>query len=364
MTETRASNPLVEQFRKGGTPRDLRLMAAQGTLPLAPLDLLELLLLLTGDGDAEVSDAATRTLVERPVDELAPIARDRATPPGLLSWILGNRKEREVLEPALQNVTTPDEAIESVAPRLPTELAELVVINQTRLLRRTSLLEAIESNPSLNRDQQRRLYELRESFHIGAEHAEQTPPSAPPPPVAEPAPPAEAAAAPEELAEEPEPASEEEAIARLLSPEERGEPEKLSVVQRLYRMNTAQKIIQALKGNREDRAILVRDPNRLISMAVLGSPRLTETEIESFAGMKNVSAEVLRAIGNHREWTKKYGVISSLVRNPRTPLGVSLGMISRLNPRDVKGLSIDRNVPEVIRKQAKKFVKEPGAARR
>jgi hypothetical protein len=131
-------------------------------------------------------------------------------------------------------------------------------------------------------------------------------------------------------------------------------------VQRLYRQNTAQKMISALKGTREDRAILVRDPNRLVSSAVLGSPKLTDVEVESFAGMKSLSAEVLRKIGNHREWMKRYGVAVNLVKNPRTPLAISLGLVSRLNPRDIKSLAVDRNVPEVIRKQALKFVR--GAA--
>jgi hypothetical protein len=82
--------------------------------------------------------------------------------------------------------------------------------------------------------------------------------------------------------------------------------------------------------------------------------------------MKNVSDEILRIIGNHREWTKKYNVISNLVKNPRTPLAISLGMVARLNPRDIKGIAHDKNVPEPIRKQALKFVKTPqqsGASR-
>ena len=77
----------------------------------------------------------------------------------------------------------------------------------------------------------------------------------------------------------------------------------------------------------------------------------------TFAGMKSLSDEVLRRIGNHKEWTKRYGVIANLVKNPRTPLGISIGLVSRLNPRDIKGLAVDRNVPEVIRKQAQKFLK-------
>lgn len=151
--------------------------------------------------------------------------------------------------------------------------------------------------------------------------------------------------------------SEDQAIVHYLSDDERRETEKISAVQRLYRLNTADKVITALKGSREERALLVRDPNRIVASAVLGSPRLTDAEVEAFAGMRNISDQVLRQIGNHKEWTKRYGVVSSLVRNPRTPLGVSLGMVSRLNPRDLKGLSVDRNVPEVIRKQAQKFVR-------
>jgi hypothetical protein len=73
--------------------------------------------------------------------------------------------------------------------------------------------------------------------------------------------------------------------------------------------------------------------------------------------MKNVSDEVLRRIGTNRDWTKKYTVINSLVKNPRTPLPIAMGFISRLQPRDLKAISVDRNVPEAIRRSAQRFVK-------
>jgi len=350
MAEARVVNPLVEQFRQGRIPRDLRLMAAQGALPLGPIDLADLLEFLLHDVDQEIRDSASASLAALPADVMLALARDRSSLPGLLSWILTHREEREVQEAVLQNTTLPDEAIEARASTLPEELAELVVINQVRLLRRTSLLEALEQNQGLSKDQRRRLRELRESFHIG----EQPPEAAAAPAAAAPAPPP--AEEPEEE-EPPPPANDAEAVARYLGAEERQDNEKVSAVTRLYRQNTAQKMISALKGTREDRAILVRDPNRLVSSAVLGSPKLTDVEIESFAGMKSLSDEVLRRIGNHKEWTKRYGVIANLVKNPRTPLGISIGLVSRLNPRDIKGLAVDRNVPEVIRKQAQKFLK-------
>jgi hypothetical protein len=335
-------------------PRDLRLMAAQGALPLKPADFIELLHSLMKDIDDEIRATAASTLGGLPVDELRPILKDRESPPEVLAWAFAAREEQELREVVLQNTSLPDEAIEALVASLPEAQAELVVINQVRLLRRTSLLEALEKNPSLNKDQQRRLRELRETFHIGEAAA------APPVPATAPAsvtPEPEPAAQPEPAAEEVTFKSESEALVRYLSDDERQHGDKVSAVQRLYRLNTADKVVTALKGNREERAILIRDPNRIVATAVLGSPRVTESEIESFAAMKNVSDEILRHIGSHKEWTRHYGVVASLVRNPRTPLAISLGMVSRLNPKDIKGLAVDRNVPEAIRKQAQKFVR-------
>jgi hypothetical protein len=350
----RSTNPFVDQFRRGGVPRDLRLMAAQGALPLKPADFIELLHHLMRDIDDEIRATAAATLGGLPVDELRPILKDRETPPEVLAWAFAAREEQELREVVLQNTSLPDEAIEALVASLPEAQAELVVINQVRLLRRTSLLEGLEKNPNLNKDQRRRLMELRQTFHIG-EAAAPAPAPAPAPAAGEAAAPAgEAPLAP---AEEVTFKSEAEALVRYLSDDERQHGDKVSAVQRLYRLNTADKVVTALKGNREERAILIRDPNRIVATAVLGSPRVTESEIESFASMKNVSDEILRQIGSHKEWTRHYGVVSSLVRNPRTPLAISLGMVSRLNPKDIKSVAVDRNVPEAIRKHAQKFVR-------
>jgi hypothetical protein len=350
MAEARVTNPLVEQFRRGGVPKELRLMAAQGALPLKPEDLLELLTDLLKDGEGTVRETAEKTLKAFPAAEFLPILKSRETPPAVLAWGVTYRADRELREAALQNASLADEAIEAIALELPEELAELVVINQTRLLRRTSLLEAIESNANLNNDQKRRLRELRETFKIGVQ-----PEPPPPPPPPEPEPPLP----PPEAWVEDTSKSDEEALVRYLSDEERQQTEKVSAVQKLYRLNAAEKMITALKGTREERAILIRDPNRIVAAAVLGSPRLTEAEIESFAAMKNVSDQVLRQIGRNKEWIKKYSVLSNLVRNPRTPIAISMGMVSRLNPRDMKSVALDKNVSEAIRKQAQKFVKGP-----
>ena len=289
-----------------------------------------------------------------PPAEFLPILKSKETPAAVLNWAVRHRPERELREVTLQNTSLPDETIESLAAALSQELAELVVINQTRLLRRTSLLEAIETNPHLNNDQRRRLRELRETFKIGEEYQEKAPPPPPPPP-----PRLEPEEPVEEIALVPVEMTDEEVAARMLTAEEVKDSAKLSAVQKLYRLNTAEKLQTALKGTREERAILIRDPNKLVSSAVLGSGLVSDPEIESFAAMKNVAQDVLRKIGTHKEWTKKYSVVANLVRNPRTPVGIAMTMIPRLNPRDMKAVAVDKNVPEAIRKSAQKFIKGP-----
>lgn len=114
----------------------------------------------------------------------------------------------------------------------------------------------------------------------------------------------------------------------------------------------------AMKGTRAQRAQLIRDSNKLVAAAVLSSPKLTETEVEAFAKMANVSEDVLRGIATNRGWMKNYGVIAGLTRNPKTPPGISMQLIQRLNEKDLKMLTTDRNVPEAVRLSARKFLKK------
>ncbi|MGD9903871.1 MAG: hypothetical protein AB7U83_10405 [Vicinamibacterales bacterium] len=138
--------------------------------------------------------------------------------------------------------------------------------------------------------------------------------------------------------------------------EERGEggDGQLSVTQQIQQMSIVQRVRAAMKGSREMRAILIRDPNKLVASAVLSSPKLTLAEVEAFAKMANVTEDVLRAIGANRAWVKNYGVAHGLTRNPKTPVALSLNLLHRLVERDVKAITADRNVPEPLRLAARK----------
>jgi len=112
----------------------------------------------------------------------------------------------------------------------------------------------------------------------------------------------------------------------------------------------------AMRGSREQRAQLIRDSNKLVTAAVLSSPKLTDAEIEAFAKMANLSEDVLRIIATNRGWVKNYNVVTALTRNPKTPVALAMRFLQRLNERDLKMVSIDRNVAEPVRLAARKFV--------
>jgi hypothetical protein len=123
----------------------------------------------------------------------------------------------------------------------------------------------------------------------------------------------------------------------------------------LSTLSVMQRMKLAMKGTKGQRAQLVRDPNKLVSAAVLSSPKLTEAEVEAFTKMGSVSEEVLRTIAMNRSWMKNYGVMLGLAKNPKTPPAISMGLVARLSERDQKSLSVDRNVPEGVRLAARKF---------
>jgi hypothetical protein len=152
------------------------------------------------------------------------------------------------------------------------------------------------------------------------------------------------------------PRGETEPAAGESSDEEAEQKRKASVTQKIASLSVAQRMSLAMKGSREERSILIRDPNRLVATAVLSSPKITESEIESIAKMANVSEETLRIVAANRAWVKNYNVMLALVRNPKSPVALAMNLMSRLNDKDLRQLSTNRNVAEILRVTARKKV--------
>jgi hypothetical protein len=140
-------------------------------------------------------------------------------------------------------------------------------------------------------------------------------------------------------------------------PKNAEEPERLSTLQKLARLTVGDRVQAAIRGSREERSILIRDGAKVVSSAVLASPKVSEAEIESFASMKNVQENVLREIARNRKFIKSYPVLKNLTNNPRTPLDVSLTLVKNMLTPDLKGLSQNKNVPDTLRKTALKLFK-------
>jgi hypothetical protein len=164
--------------------------------------------------------------------------------------------------------------------------------------------------------------------------------------------------APARSADVPPPPPPTEAPAEKEGDGDKKDPERQTLLQRINSMTPAEKIKTALTGNQEERLLLIRDSNKLVARAVLGSPKLSDAEVEAFAMMKNVTEEVLRQIAMNRAFMKRYTVAVALVNNPRTPLDVTLPLINRINERDLKNLSLNKNVPETLRGLALKLYKQ------
>jgi hypothetical protein len=131
-----------------------------------------------------------------------------------------------------------------------------------------------------------------------------------------------------------------------------------NTLQKINRLDVKGRIQLAMKGNKEERSILIRDGTKVVALAVLDAPKISDGEVEKFALQKNVLEAVLRQIPLKRRFMKNYIVVRNLVSNPRTPLDLGLGLMKHLQPQDLKNISSNKEVSETVRKLALKMYKQ------
>jgi len=131
-----------------------------------------------------------------------------------------------------------------------------------------------------------------------------------------------------------------------------------SALQKIAKLDTKGRILLAMKGTKEERSLLVRDGTKIVALAVLESPKVSDSEIEKFATQKNVLEAVLREIAMKRRFIKQYPIVRNLTFNPRTPIDVSLGLMKNLLIQDLRSLSGNKEVSETVRKLATKMFRQ------
>jgi len=378
-----APNPLLQAIKGGVAPEMIRLAAAKGTLPLSPEVILEAQVLLAKDKSEEVKKASRNSLSEYQTDELSEILENKNLPVEVLYFCaVFFINKGEIVEKILLNPGTSSNTFLAVAPLCSRSLAELIISNQVRLIETPQIIAALRKNPNLTPGNLRALSEIEEHFLVESE--DKTPPKATGQDALftegeKMAQAAESASVSGTITTEPTPGEERPPSEQMMQEEEPdltsqiptepspaqleaiddlsgGDPEKMTLYQKVAGLPVSEKIKLALLGKREERALLIKDSNKMVSALVLQSPKISDSEIETYSQLRNVSGEVLRIIGNTREWTKNHKIALNLVKNPKTPVPVASTLIRRLTVMDLKLMVRNRAIPEVIRRQAKRLL--------
>jgi hypothetical protein len=358
-------------------PVPLRMMGAKALVPMGPKEMATALFMLTFDADAAIREAATKSAAGLPDRILSVALRDETIDPPVLDYYADAFTGRgDYLEMLVLNPATPDATVQRITARADERIVEIVAQNQLRMLRHADIVRAVVNNAAARPSTVDNVCDFcvrsgllledlpafraaRRRIHGGSEQDEAL---------------AKKVAAEQQIAEARAEAALEQMGATAADAEERpvppGSPEeqqqeqkKLSITQQIMKLSIAKKIEWAnKKGNREVRSILLRDPNKLVQLAVMQSPRITDGEVAKVALSRTAPQEVLQYIYNNRQLMKNYQIKVNLINNPKMPVGVSMRFLSSLRMAEVKAVAKNKNVPHGLATAAKKLLEKKTGA--
>lgn len=367
---------ILRKIRAGELPEHANEALVKGILPLEPEELIVALFLIC-TSHPDLLGQAKQTFGGLPDGGKTSFFEKRELDPDINHFYLSQfQLPLETKSVMLLNATTRGQTLAEIAPHLEAQLIDLVVNNQVKILETPEIIEALRQNQGLSINQKQKLDEYeRLLLNKGVDDAKiletktikeveeeairdaqdfvqafgkekgaplRTSPSKPTSKVAETKPTSKAAQTQVSVGDD----------QAKKSDDRKSKP---SFLEQLANMSVPQKIQAAIKGDREVRSTLIRDSNKLVCCSVIKSPRITDSEVEFYANLRNVQTDVLRLIAQNREWTKSYKVIHSLIKNPRTPIAFTTRLLPRLNKTDLKNLERDRGVPEALRIQSRRL---------
>jgi len=297
----------------GKAPRERKLAIASGGAGLEPHIRAELLTLLAKDADEMVAQKAQSALLSVTPEVFLSALRQQDMARPLYEYAADTLAAQAGVADALaNNPKCPQDIVARVAGHLSPMTIQALVEDLDRLTAARALVEALASSSSLTAEQKKILDELQAE-------------------------------------------SDSQAVENAVADAEPDRQKRVTLMQKLTGMRVVERVQLALKGNREERIALIRDPNKMVQRAVLQSPRITDQEIEGFAAMASLTEEVLRLIAVNRNFIKNYIVVKNLSNNPKTPVDISLHLLPRLTPQDLKNLCSNKNIPETLRSSANKL---------
>jgi hypothetical protein len=285
-----------------------------GGVSLPPEDRVEVLAILAADQDPSIAERALSVLLTQPAEYFLKALERADSDPLLFRYCMENLGAQPGIADALaKNAGCPAPYVTRLAKHLTAAGIQTLLDNLERFCEDPALVEAVMESSAANEEQRTLLDEMKKGAITLVEL--------------------------------------EEVVAEI-------EPDlakRETLLQRVGHMSVAQRLSLALKGARTERLMLIRDPNKLVQRCVLQSPKLTDSEVEGFALMTNLSKEVFRTIASTRKFIKNYTIAKNLVNNPKTPLDISLHLFPRLTASDLLKLTSNKNVAETLRSSAVKL---------
>ena len=308
------SPEVLDDLRHGRAPRERKIAVCTAGAHLSAVDRAEILCVLSDDPDEVVSTRAQDAMLSIAPEVFVDAVRRETAVPALFSYVAKKiPRTPGMAEAMVANKHCPPECLLPLVPYFSPAIVQRLLEELDRVTANPHLALTLEHSAFVTPEQKKILEDFR-STHVDHGHL------------------ADAAA---------------EAVP---------DPgRRQTLLQQIGHMTVAQRVQFAMKGSSEARRTLIRDSNKVVQRSVLQSPRLTDQEVESFAGMPNLTDEILRQIAGNRNFRKNYVVVRNLLNNPKTPLDVTLHMLPVLTPADLKKLGMNKNVPETLRTSALKL---------
>jgi hypothetical protein len=314
---------LSEEIRLGGATLERKLALCGEAAALAPEERVETLCILAADADPAVREAAAGILGTQPLKTVLAALAQRGAAPEMFAYCAAEFPRRPGVADALaHNTTCPIEVLRPVIRYLSVTAVQELFEDLDRLSTSPQLVVELIASAVINAEQRGQLLELQRA--------------------------------------EPEPI---EAFVEVAEAALTDKAKRETLLQKLSRMRVVERVQMALKGGRDERVLLIRDPCKVVQRAVLQSPQLSEQEVESFANMATLSDETLRLIAGSRKFMKNYGIMRGLMFNPKTPLEVTLHLLPHLKPLDLKFLSTNKNVADTLRTSASRLQRRRSSER-
>lgn len=327
----------------------MKMMAARGLAPIAdPADFLVVLYQLSIDKDKTVSDSAKTTAKGLPAHILEG-ALAKKLDARVLDFLAGQKKEdSKVLEKIIFHASTHGDTIAMIAKTGDAEIIGLVATNESKLLAFPKIIEEMYQNPKAPMAIVDRAVELaiRNNVEVGIPAWEEVKQAL------EQKNPGGAIDEADETEVEAQAAAD-QTIAKLSSDKVKTDEADIQI----RHMTISQKIRLASVGNAFTRSELIRDSKKIVAMAVIKSPAVSDNEVLKYAKDNSLIDDVVMYIANNRQWTRTYPMKLALVMNPKTPLRQTMTFMNFLRPPDLRLVAKSKDVPSAISLKAKQLLK-------